>query len=207
MRLGAISDLHLYPGATWTKDLRGVDKLVIVGDCFNLIPLGISSNAEEWWETAASLYARVPEDTTWILGNHEGRLEWLRKVLWMVPPERIVRTLDLTIEGKPYHFEHGHMFSEWRWLSMIAPAITEYLTTNALTRKWWYGFCSERGWLASGLPQSSERYELLVSMIWGWASLDADRHKRCNVIGHSHHGPMRTDNLIDCGAGELVEVG
>lgn len=199
----AISDIHLSPGMRWTLDMRDKGPLVIDGDTFNLLPYGLKE-----WETPEGMatvqsVVDLTQDAVWISGNHDP-LNWLRPLLVRagVGPSRVVRSLD--VDG--HHFEHGHRFAgDWAILRYIAPSVVEWLTTNPLTRKWWYQFCVDRGWIASDFPHSSERYDRFVSVTWGFASLDADRNHRTNVIGHTHCRAS-WDNLIDLGSNELVEV-
>lgn len=193
----AISDIHLDPGQRYTGNLHGVK--VINGDTFNILPYGMREwRTVEGMETAQSLVDTVDDDAVFILGNHEGRLSWLRE---LVPNHACVRSLDIG----PYHFEHGHRFSEWRWLSYMADDLVEWLVTNPLTRGIWWRFCLSKGWMATGLPESDHRYSQMVSAVWGWAAYEGQKRGKVMVIGHTHC-PARWDNLIDLGANEVTEL-
>lgn len=193
----AISDIHLDPGQTYPGDLHGVH--ILNGDTFNILPYGM----REWKTlkgmlTVQSLTDAIDPETVFIVGNHEGRLSWLQE---LVPDHRVVRSLDFP----PYHFEHGHRFSEWRWLSYVADDLVEYLTTNPLTRKLWWKFCLSKGWMATGLPHSSDKHNRLVELVWSWASYEATKAGMVYVIGHTHE-PADLGNVIDLGCNEIAEL-
>lgn len=194
--MNAISDCHLSPGEEFGLDLRG-DQTVFVGDTFDLIPYGLKG-----WKTIAGMRTvRSVLDRTdapiFVAGNHDP-LRLLRKIL---PVEcTTVRSYDW---GK-YRFIHGHQFSEWRWISRLSP-LMEWLTTNDITRAWWYKFCQSQGWMATGIAHSSEKHNRLVEIVWSWANYEADKAGKVFVIGHTHE-PARFDSLIDLGSYEVTTL-
>jgi predicted phosphodiesterase len=202
MTTAIISDQHFNPGDIATTRLV-YGRVIRDGDTLNLLPYGLDAwHTEEGHQTILSLIEQAP-GAIWIAGNHDP-LKWLTDLLapYGITP---LPSLDLTIEGQALHIEHGHRFAgDWRLLQHFAPAFVEWVTTGPL-RLPWYRFCQWRGWIASGHPVSNRRLEAEIALIWAYASYEADRAGKTYVIGHTHT-PCRWDNLIDLGAGEVVEL-
>ncbi len=206
MTTALISDCHLDPGDTFPHDLRGYERVFLVGDTFNLIPHGMSRwHTAEGLLTLRSVVDRVPLlQTDWVPGNHDPQA-WLVDLLQWAGYKVGYRSKDVTISGHDYHITHGHEYApDWRFLSKLAPQVVEMLTTGPL-RQPWYWFCKRMGWIASGRPESSRRYAATVSMIWNYAAYDADQRGRTVILGHTHC-PARWDNVWDLGCNEVVEL-
>lgn len=63
--------------------------------------------------------------------------------------------------------------------------------------------------MASGVSGSNEKYEKLVSVIWGWAVKEAHDRKMNLCFGHTHQAMTFEDDfvkVIDCGARELATL-
>jgi len=187
----ALSDSHLDPGNKFTDYSYLNGQLIIVGDLLNILPLGIKQwQAPEGSYTIQSIVSGLPENHCILLGNHEGRLSWLQE-LFEGYDVKIARKLDITIDSKRWHFEHGHKFTEWKFLSYFADDWVEWATTTPIVRSWWYKFCVKQGWIPSkymhdwkGNPVSG--YQKLVGGYWAMVLAYAYEHNCNMVVGHSH---------------------
>lgn len=207
MKVFAISDIHLDPGNRWTRDLTHLDKLVIVGDAFNVLPYGWKRwQEEDARATVRSLLSLIPKDSVFVFGNHDGRLSWLKT---LVAPFPAVRQLDLEIQGRRFRFMHGHQFTYWRILAPIADEFVETLVGCSLTRKAWYDFSKSKGWMATGMPPGNPKYAAMLITAWGWAMKEALDKKTNLVMGHTHtrwFSWTQSYTVTDLGAGEEVEI-
>ena len=211
MKEYATSDQHLKPGDTF-PDYSNLDgRLTVVGDILDILPLGM----QEWRTTAGrktceSVARGLPKDHMVLMGNHEGRLSWLRELL---DPLDVVtdRTLDITTgDGKKFRFEHGHKYTEWSLLRYVADDVVEWATSNKLTRKLWYRFCAEQGWMPSKYANPGKKYEAIVGGYWAMVLRQAHKDNISRIIGHSHIGcDISTQfgiRVIDLGRAELKEL-
>ena len=204
----AISDLHLNPGDRF-PDYSGLGgMLVVVGDLLNILPWGMNRwRIKEGYETCKSVADGLPEAHCVLMGNHEGRFSWLRELLAESFGVSIARQLDIV----PYHFEHGHKFTEWRILRHIADDAVEWLTSNSFTRKLWYDFCIRQGWMPSCYANPGTKYEKMVGAYWALVLAQAHKEHWNYVIGHSHTscniGPTEFGvQVIDLGNNDLVRI-
>ncbi len=200
------SDWHLNPGVVFPENLISLKKLYLVGDMFNIIPLGMGQwRTYEGRRTVDSIVNHIPADSTFIAGNHEGRLSWLKELLSAYPHIRVMRS-DVS---QNYKFIHGHQYTDWKVWAIGADDITEWLTTNALTRKLWYKFCVSQGWLPSKYANPGREYEPIVGAYWAMILRQAHKEHLSFVVGHSH---QRCDietpwiKIIDLGCREVVEI-
>jgi len=205
----AESDIHLNPG-TLLLDRKGYKgTYVLVGDILNILPHGFSPwQTPEGRQTIESIDKNTPDDVWYVIGNHEGRLSWIKKLFSPYPKwqGRIVRRLDMEIDGRVYHFEHGHKFTEWWVLRHIADDWVEFVTTLPIIREWWYKFCIYQGWIPSKAKNPLRTYSVLLGIYWGMVVQRAMREGRSWVVGHSHtrmswSSPHFGVEVFDLGAG------
>jgi len=225
----SISDIHINPGEL-IKDIcpnlldmfaqakaikRNFGKRVLVllnGDILNILPLGMKSwRVPKGRKTIESIVLEAPrEDFFWLFGNHCGRITWLRELVKPYPWVKIARNLDFEIGDKAYHAEHSHRWTEWFFLRWFADDFTEWITTNPLTRKYWYEFCKRQGWLPGSYPPNP-RVDEIVGYHWGNMLRLSVRQGRIWVIGHTHRRvdllpPDIKGGVIDLGAREEVRI-
>ena len=217
------SDAHLNPGNRCPEHLIDMaDKadmakspVVWNGDMLNILPLGMRAwRSVEGRFTIVDLVAKgMPEKGIYfIMGNHEGRLSWVKELFGPYPDVIICRNLDLTHNGRKWHFDHGHKFTDWWLWRHIADDWCEWITTNPLMRKWWYDFCVKQGWIPSkymhdwtGNPVS--KFQQLVGYYWGRVLQEALSKNRNYCVGHSHID-TRIDtpfgiSVVDGGVGKV----
>ena len=194
MRVAVTSDFHLNPGDIFPKPefVRIPDLVILNGDMRNFLPLGIKAwDTPEGHLTIQSLHSALDDlEVIDIFGNHEGRFNWLKE---SNVGSHFISEREHTIKIKPlpYHFEHGHKFTEWWLLSHIADDVVEWLTTQPIIRQHWYNFCVKMGWLPSkyihdwgGNP--IPKYPHIVGLYWANVFREAQRRKVNMVVGHSH---------------------
>jgi UDP-2,3-diacylglucosamine pyrophosphatase LpxH len=159
--------------------------LIKAGDSFDLILYGHKNfhGAPCVQETIAEA-EHLPVYV--LAGNHEGRIEWMRK-LFKGSKVHVCKTLDINVNGTKYHIEHGDRFaSDWHHFGFLFRAVAFFMLRFApklwlrLTRKW------QPGAMKPPTGTESGEYNRLVRHIWQNAWDDAIKHKRTNIIGHTH---------------------
>jgi len=208
LKVAFTSDWHKNPGDNFNDmEVPECDVWIDVGDAFNILPIGIDE-----WLTRKGHYtvdsydnATLPAKKRYFLpGNHGGRLSWCKRLLAPYDIE-VVRSLD--IGG--VHFEHGDKYCEWRILGLFADDLTEWATTNKLSRRLWYAFCQRQGWLPGNL-EGKPKYNKTIGAYWGIAcNVAHTKGYKKLVIGHSHSPETQRTafcEVVDCGKRQVLTM-
>lgn len=213
----ASSDWHIRPGQSRELELKRFlahDALKIInGDLLNILPYGLTQwRTEEGKATLDELKGLInnsPNVTVWLKGNHEGRLSWMKQLLGDCPHLIIDRSYDTGAQGRHWHFEHGHKFTDWWLLRHVADDIVEIATTNRVVRPFWYALCKRLDWMPGSYPPNPHVHEL-IGLYWANVLRAAIKAKCTYVVGHSHQAcHLETGfgyDVIDCGCRETVAI-
>ena len=165
-------------------------RVIACGDLFNLLPMGRESfkGSMAVRELIEALDG-YPMD--YVSGNHDP-YPWVRELFGEVPNIHIIRALDLEMNGRLYHFTHGHQYAiDWAILRHIAPGFIEFMVEHF--PRAWYAFSKWMGWVPGQIKprieesyRESQRYNDATGIIWRNAIREAQRKNYCVVLGHTH---------------------
>jgi len=195
MIIATVSDIHLSPGDIFPHDLRKYDMAVLVGDIINIIPYGMWAWRQDAGQvTINSIAEKCPSRTIIIMGNHEGRVEWMEELFDLFEcveeyDSVKIGNFDISLLPKDEHgsptvyvdrnydiqavydgdriilFRHGHQFApDWKILFIGADDVNQFMTSGKIRRKLWYWW-----WLRKRIPKSQKNprdYSKWYHLIW-----------------------------------------
>ena len=205
----AASDLHLQPGEfpVFVHDFDAVVRfykadVVFPGDIYDFLPIGMDSwRTLEGRETVRRFEALFA-GAVFLEGNHTP-LRWMKEMF------SDKAFLAKSCEADGVHFEHGDRLApDWRFLRRIAPPLVDFLSDHIPVE--WRWLYQRLGWTPGKLKDvygETSEYTSLVEMIHHPYALDAIKHKRTNIIGHTHLSALREygDKVVLADCGNLAE--
>lgn len=188
------SDLHLDPGEEIPPQLHSLSRLaeeqeaalVLNGDNLNLVPWGLREwHTRKGSQTIRDFIDAIPRKSYVLAGNHDP-YEWLCEVL-RVDLVRVERSLDVYVGDALWHFQHGHIRSDWYFWRHFAPGLVTWMTE--VHPSLWYSICRRFGWLPGTLKKEqgeSERYTLLTLATHSAWRRHSEKIRANICIGHTH---------------------
>lgn len=212
-----ISDGHQRPDETPLASLcaayqvareKGI-AVVIAGDWFDFLIHGWRAYVDSpLVRQLRPIMARVP--TVVLVGNHEGKLWWLERVLSGCNV-RIRQHLDVTVNGRAHHIEHGDRFAmDWSWLRPAYQWVAE--AAMEICPGQWERFCRRWSPKAAMGKGETQKYTQLTGLCWSNAIQYGMKHETNVIHGHTHTtADIQVGyQVLDCGDardGSAVLVG
>ena len=139
----------------------------------------------------------------YVVGNHEGKAKWVRRLFHAYPNIHVVQSLNVNVNGIKWHIEHGDRLSlDWGPLGGLYRGMA-YAMLSVAPRLWFRMMKRWRpGKMKPPLGTESEKYTRLTGIIWRRAMTDAIRRKANIIIGHTHSAERREERgfvMLDSG--------
>jgi len=176
--------------------------VVADGDIFDLIIWGW----QRYWGSPATCNFMCSADGLEcyiILGNHSGKIKWLRRLFYACPNIHVAQSLNINVNGVKWHIEHGDRFAlDWGPLGGLYRGIA-FAFLSVVPRLWLRLMARYRpGAMKPPLGTESQKYTRLTGIIWRRAMADALGRKANVIIGHTHTTERRMERgvtLLDGG--------
>lgn len=137
--------------------------VILNGDILDLIVWGWKD-----YKTAArkidQLFTGIP--VIYIVGNHEGRIDWVKKLFAPYKKHIKVRSsLNLKINGKRWHIEHGEHYSvDWGKIGFLYSIVA--FTGLKIWPKGWLRFSKFVGWVPTKyLNEKGETENIIMELV------------------------------------------
>ena len=163
-------------------------------------------NWQPYWGSPATCNFMASVDGLecyFVIGNHEGKAKWVRRLFHACPNIHVVQNLDINVNGVKWHIEHGDRKAiDWGPLGGLYRGVA-YAFLSFAPHLW---FRMMKRWRPGAMKPppgtESEKYTKLTGIIWRRAMADALRRKANVIIGHTHTTERREERgvvLLDGG--------